>query len=75
MSNNYKIMAHNGDNYVAVERGAGGGRELLSRLEWPYYRDEDPGVIMGIYHGKFLNPATTSQGTRLTWHSQGTWLT
>ena len=32
-------------------------------------------LLWGIYHGKFLKPSTTSKGTRLTWHSQGSWLT
>ena len=29
MSNNYKLMAYNGDSYAAVERGVGGGRETI----------------------------------------------
>ena len=35
MSNNYYKIMRNGDSYAAVERDAGGGRETISRLEWP----------------------------------------
>ena len=65
---------HVGEEFVVIQQSGNSHDRYTMAV---YLRDEHHGVIVGHlqYHKKFLKPSITSHGTRLTWHSQGTWLT
>ena len=56
---------HVGEEFIVIhESGNSHDRYAMA----VYHRDEHPGVTVEQLSQEFLKPATTSQGTRLTWH-------